>query len=128
MRLGEPEIRSKRFRKDQIFCFAGIRTPDHPAHNMYHILIHNILPVSTIAVTYKFIQSDPLKLWLKHQYSETNVMQFLFVLLRINGLYMFRALLAHLQEALHKWLVVDCVRIISVDCYQDWSGTGVEDN
>jgi hypothetical protein len=24
--------------------------------------------------------------------------------------------------------VVDCVRIISVDCYQDWSGTGVEDN
>jgi hypothetical protein len=29
------------------------------------------------------------------QYSETNVMHFLFSLLRINDLYMFRALLAH---------------------------------
>jgi hypothetical protein len=38
-----------------------------------------------------------------HQYSETNVMHFLFNLLRINGLYMFRALLADSQEALHKF-------------------------
>jgi hypothetical protein len=37
-----------------------------------------------------------------YQYSETNVMHFLFNLLRIKGLYMFRALLAHPQEALHK--------------------------
>jgi hypothetical protein len=29
------------------------------------------------------------------QYSETNVMLFLFSLLRINGLYMFRASIAH---------------------------------
>jgi hypothetical protein len=35
-----------------------------------------------------------------HQYSETKVMHFLFGLLRIRGLYMFRALLAHPQEAL----------------------------
>jgi hypothetical protein len=35
-------------------------------------------------------------------YNETNVMNFLFSLLRIKCLYMFRALLAHLQEALHK--------------------------
>jgi hypothetical protein len=35
------------------------------------------------------------------QYSETNVMHFLFSLLRIKGLYMFRALLGHPQEALH---------------------------
>jgi hypothetical protein len=35
---------------------------------------------------------------LVHQYSETNVNHFLFNLLIINGLYMFRALLAHLQE------------------------------
>jgi hypothetical protein len=40
--------------------------------------------------------------YVRNQYSETNVMHFLFSLLRINGLYMFRALLAHLQEALHK--------------------------
>jgi hypothetical protein len=36
------------------------------------------------------------------QYNETNVMHFLFDLLRIKGLYMFRALLAHPHEALHK--------------------------
>jgi hypothetical protein len=51
-----------------------------------------------------------------YQYSETNVNHFLFNLLRINGLYMFRALLAHPQEALHKWRLVYCVRIISVGC------------
>jgi hypothetical protein len=37
-----------------------------------------------------------------YQYNETNMMHFLFSLLRIKGLYIFRALLAHLQEALHK--------------------------
>jgi hypothetical protein len=36
---------------------------------------------------------------------------------------MFRALLAHLQEALHKRFLVYCVRVMSVGCYQDWSGT-----
>jgi hypothetical protein len=38
---------------------------------------------------------------LRDQYIETNVMYFLFNLLRIKGLYMFRALLSHPQEALH---------------------------
>jgi hypothetical protein len=32
------------------------------------------------------------------QYSETNVVHFLFSLLRIKGLYMIRAFLAHPQE------------------------------
>jgi hypothetical protein len=36
-----------------------------------------------------------------YQYSETNVMHVLFSLLRIKGLYMFRALLAYPQEALN---------------------------
>jgi hypothetical protein len=36
------------------------------------------------------------------RYSETNVMHFFFSLLTIKGLSMFRALLAHPQEALHK--------------------------
>jgi hypothetical protein len=49
-----------------------------------------------------------------HQYIETNVMHFSFSLLRIKGLYMFRALLAHLQEALHKRHLVYCVRVMSV--------------
>jgi hypothetical protein len=34
----------------------------------------------------------------------------------------FRALLAHLQEALNKQLVY-CVRVVSVGCYQGWSST-----
>jgi hypothetical protein len=49
-----------------------------------------------------------------YQYNETNVMHFSFNLLRIKGLYMFRALLAHPQEALHKRHLVYCVRIMPV--------------
>jgi hypothetical protein len=51
-----------------------------------------------------------------YQYSETNVMHFLFTLLRINGLYMFRALLAHPQESLNKRNFVCCVCVMSVGC------------
>jgi hypothetical protein len=51
-----------------------------------------------------------------HQYSETNMMHFLFSLLRINGLCMFQASLAHSQEVLHKLHLVYCVRVISVGC------------
>jgi hypothetical protein len=43
-------------------------------------------------------------------------MHFLFNLLIINGLYMFRALLAHPQELLHKRHLVYCYRIMSVGC------------
>jgi hypothetical protein len=43
-------------------------------------------------------------------------MHFSFYLLRIKGLYMFRALLAHPQKALHKWHLVYCVRVMSADC------------
>jgi hypothetical protein len=32
---------------------------------------------------------------------------------------MFQALLAHLQEALHKKQLVFCVRVMSDGCYQD---------
>jgi hypothetical protein len=53
-----------------------------------------------------------------YQYSETNVMHVLLTLLRIKGLNMFRALLAHLQEALKKRNLVHCVRVMSVGCYQ----------
>jgi hypothetical protein len=51
-----------------------------------------------------------------HQYSKTNAMQYLFSLLRIKGLYMFRALLAYLQEALHKRHLIYCVHVMSVGC------------
>jgi hypothetical protein len=46
----------------------------------------------------------------------------LFSLLRVNSLYMLYALLAHLQEALHKQLVF-CVLVMSAGCYQAWIGT-----
>jgi membrane protein CcdC involved in cytochrome C biogenesis len=59
-----------------------------------------------------------------YQYSETKVMHFLFSLLRIKGLYMFRALLAHPQEALHKRYLVYCVLVMSVGCAR----IGVEPN
>jgi hypothetical protein len=51
-----------------------------------------------------------------YQYSETNVMNFLSSLLSIKSLYMFRALLAHPQEVLHKLHLVYCVRVTSVGC------------
>jgi hypothetical protein len=53
-------------------------------------------------------------------------MRFLFGLLRIKGLYMFLALLAHPQEALHKRQLVYCVRVMLVGCtrieveFQSW--------
>jgi hypothetical protein len=43
-------------------------------------------------------------------------MHFSFNLLRIKSLYIFRSLLAHTQEALHKRQLVYCVRIISDGC------------
>jgi hypothetical protein len=49
-----------------------------------------------------------------NQYNEINMTHFSFNLLRIKGLYMFRALLAQPQEALHKRHLVYCVRIITV--------------
>jgi hypothetical protein len=53
-----------------------------------------------------------------YQYSETNVMHFLFNLLRIKGLYMFQALLAHPQEARHQrhLVYVYCVCVMSFGC------------
>jgi hypothetical protein len=50
------------------------------------------------------------------QYSETNVMHFLFNLLRIKGLYMFPVLLTHPQEALHQLNPVYCVCVMSAVC------------
>jgi hypothetical protein len=50
-----------------------------------------------------------------YQYRETNVMYFLFILLRFKDLYTFQALLANPQEALNKQHVcvmsVGCTRI-----------------
>jgi hypothetical protein len=43
-------------------------------------------------------------------------MLFSFNLLRIKSLYMFRALLAHPQDSLHKRDLVYCVRVMSVGC------------
>jgi hypothetical protein len=44
------------------------------------------------------------------------VLHFLFSLLKIMGLYMFRALLAHPQEVMNKGQLVYCVRFMCVGC------------
>jgi hypothetical protein len=44
-----------------------------------------------------------------------------FILLRIKDLYMFRALLAHPQKALHKRHIVYCVRMISAVARSQWN-------
>jgi hypothetical protein len=46
------------------------------------------------------------------QHSETNVMHFSFSVLRIKGLYMFRALPAHPQEVVHNRHLVYCLRVL----------------
>jgi hypothetical protein len=46
------------------------------------------------------------------QYSRTNKMHLVFSLLWTNSLYMFRALLDHLQEVLHKQQMVYCMCIM----------------
>jgi hypothetical protein len=51
-----------------------------------------------------------------YQYNETNLMHFIFNLLRIMGLYMFRKLVVHPQEGLHKRHLIYWVRIMSVGC------------
>jgi hypothetical protein len=48
--------------------------------------------------------------------SEANTINFLFSLLKIKGLVVFLALLAHPQEALDKRHLVYCVRVVSVGC------------
>jgi hypothetical protein len=48
----------------------------------------------------KHLQTKLMFCWayiVVNQYSKTNVMQYLFSLLRVKGVYMFRSLLAHLQ-------------------------------
>jgi hypothetical protein len=64
----------------------------------------------------KFGQHDLLRRCCKAQYSETSVMHILFNLLRIKDLYMFRAFLAHPQEALNIQDLFYCVRVMSVGC------------
>jgi hypothetical protein len=57
--------------------------------------------------------------WIKincNQYNETNMMQFLFNLLRIKSLYMFRPLPAHPQEVLPKRHLLYCMHVMSVGC------------
>jgi hypothetical protein len=65
---------------------------------IYIVLIYTLLSKDSV----NFVQCRLCLEKERHQYSKTNVMHFLFNLLRIKGLYMFRALLAYLQEAQHK--------------------------
>jgi hypothetical protein len=80
---------------------------DHCRYSQpYQSLTHNNLPV----IHYIRHQIKLDVLLTIHQHNETNVMHFAFNLLRIKGLYMFPALLAHPQEAPHKRHLVYCVQ------------------
>jgi hypothetical protein len=68
---------------------------------IYEVL--NPMPKCTVRCQ---ISADKNK---ESRYSQTDVMHFLFSLLKMKSLYMFRALLAHPQEALHKRHLVYCV-------------------
>jgi hypothetical protein len=68
--------------------------------NKLHIIRIESTPTSRLMSLASFREYEYLKTYTAFQYSETNVMHFLFNLLRIKVLYMFRALLAHPQEAL----------------------------
>jgi hypothetical protein len=62
-----------------------------------------------------------------YPYNETNVMHILFSLLRIKGLYMFRALVAHPQETLNKRHLVYCVRVTPVGfTRKSWCSKGLK--
>jgi hypothetical protein len=82
---------------------------------LVQIIVHH-QKVCTSSLQYQSIVSATtlLSRCMVNQYSKTNVIHFLFHLLRINGLYMFRSLLDHLQEALHKRNLVYYVRVTSV--------------
>jgi hypothetical protein len=82
----ELEIRLSFVKTSEFRGGGGLNTPNHPSVRHY------------ITV---------------YQYSEINVMHFLFSLLTVKSLYIFRALLAHPDEALHKRHLVYCVRVMS---------------
>jgi hypothetical protein len=94
---------------------------------LYHNILLNDIILSRICQMFIFIKRSTqlhrsfnqiYKIRIVYQYSETNVMHFSLSLLRIKGLYMFRAILVHLQEALHKRHLVRVygVRVTSVGC------------
>jgi hypothetical protein len=82
----------------------------------FHILPNLSLSLSTKSELKKH-QANEEATFFRHQYNETNVMHFSLNLLRIKGLYMFRALLAHPQEALNKHHLVYCVPVPRFQCF-----------
>jgi hypothetical protein len=92
-------------RNEQIPRFGWPRVPGNNIHTKFSDnvkLYENLMFCWTCIIVYR--------------YNETNMMHFLFILLRIKSLYMLRALFAHPQEVLHKRHLVSCLRIMSVGC------------
>jgi hypothetical protein len=92
------------FLQMKISCVFHVSFVVH--HITFDVVVIGAVPVNAVKVCK----------WSRAQYNETSVMHFSFSLLRIKGLYMFRALFAHLQEVLHKRHLVYCMRIMSVGC------------
>jgi hypothetical protein len=86
--------------------------PHRPVMGMLTFFLH--VSIITCSSSGGATQAALVILRACYQYSETNVIHFLFKLLRIKGLYMFRALLAHPQESARA--VLD----ILLACYVSW--------
>jgi hypothetical protein len=98
--VGSPKRSHYRTPKQRIFC-ACVQISETS-------YLHHLTFIFTFSYNIKVTQCN-----------ETNVMHFLFNLLKIKSLYIFRTLLAHLQEVLHKRHLVYWVRVMSVGCYQN---------
>jgi hypothetical protein len=109
------------FRDNLTVPSSGVKTTRRVTAQKSAVLIYLVADAWDLA-SLELFRIEYFHLWkeniliYQYQCSETNVMHFSFNLLRIKGLYMFRALLAHPQEVLHKRHLVYCVCVMSVGC------------
>jgi hypothetical protein len=102
-----------------LLCWPCIIAYQYSETNVMHFLLLCWLCIVVYQYSETNVMHFLLLCWpciIAYQYSETNMMHFLFSLLRIKGNYMFRVLLVHPQEALHKLHLVYCVHVVSVGC------------
>jgi hypothetical protein len=78
-------------------CCCLVRKSMSVVRNVWNPQMHSVVQLFVVGTRW---HKNLIHCWpciIVYQYSETNVMHFLFSLLSIKGLYMFRALLAHPQ-------------------------------
>jgi hypothetical protein len=86
-------------------------------HTLTHSHAHTHSHTHTLTLTHIHTHTRTHTHTLTHTHKHTHThSRFLLNLLRIKGLYMFRALLAHPPETLHHPHLVHCVSVMSVGC------------